>query len=153
LVSLRSLDFPALARSRLHPLMFQVRIESGFGDVQLVADRLHTQLTFSIQCFRGHSGGLRLFRQTARATTFASACSSSLETRLSPLADEIALKLGEGIGGAQSGLKKRVKRTPEIAHTGISPNKVVFNWQEREDGWWVALTDHAREALKALDII
>src|SRR5688572_30553847 len=76
--------------------MFQVRVESGFGNVQLVADRLHTQLTFSIQCFRRHSGGLRLFRQTARATAFASACSSSLETRLGPLADEIALKLGEG---------------------------------------------------------
>src|SRR5262245_15710999 len=63
--------------------------------MKLLCDLLHAELPLTVEGFSGQGGRLGLPRQPARAPTEAATCARRGQARLGPLADEVALKLGQ----------------------------------------------------------
>ena len=73
--------------------MAQVAVQRALGDVQLLADRADAQATFAVEGFGRHGGGLSLGWQALGTATDPATRPCGRQTRLSPLADQLALEL------------------------------------------------------------
>ena len=75
--------------------MAKVAVQRALGDMQLLADGADAQATLAVQRLRRHGGGLGLGGQTLGTATDPAPRPCGRQARLSPLADQLALELGQ----------------------------------------------------------
>jgi hypothetical protein len=75
--------------------MAQIHIQRTLRDLELRRNLLHTELALTVEGVGGQGGRLGLPRQSARAASAAATGARRDQARLGPLADEVALELGQ----------------------------------------------------------